>query len=144
MSRWVFRFGTAISAVGLAFASTHEVLAPWPGVSKANVHRIQPGMDLRQVECILGGSALYTIDRGKRIGRIANHYARLGRMWGSRDRVALVAFDNDNRVQKAECRLSVNSLDGGVLLLSLWLRIEPEDLAHRVVVPPYLGPRGGP
>jgi hypothetical protein len=57
-----------MALVALAFAVTHERLGPWPGLTKANVERIKPGMTMRDVEGILGGAgrARVTITEGGR------------------------------------------------------------------------------
>jgi hypothetical protein len=54
MSKRVYFFGLAMSAVALAFVLAEQLF--WePGVSAASVRRIRPGMTLAEVEAILGG-----------------------------------------------------------------------------------------
>jgi hypothetical protein len=60
MSKRVYFFGLAITAVALAFLLAEQLF--WePGVSAASVRRIRPGMHLAEVEKILGGRSI--IDR---------------------------------------------------------------------------------
>jgi hypothetical protein len=48
---WV---GVAVTLVALALGTTTRILGPSPGVTEANVRRIQPGMTMKEVEAILG------------------------------------------------------------------------------------------
>src|SRR5262245_40857972 len=57
MPRLTYLAGVALVLVGGGLALTHELLGPWPGVTEANVRRIQPGMTLAQVEATLGAAA---------------------------------------------------------------------------------------
>src|SRR5262245_4174386 len=54
MSKQVYLLGVGVALVALAFAVTHQLLTPPPGVTEANVTRLRPGMTLNQVEAILG------------------------------------------------------------------------------------------
>ena len=56
MSRRMYLLGVGIVLVGLAFAVTDWALRPpfEPGVTEANVRRIQPGMTPSDVERVLG------------------------------------------------------------------------------------------
>jgi hypothetical protein len=68
MRRTVWRLawvGGALCLVGLAFGVTVRLLGPEPpGVTEANVKKIRPGMDLQEVEAILGGPGHLNISAG--------------------------------------------------------------------------------
>lgn len=66
MPRWVFSLGVGLLLMAVAFVVTCAVLGPSPGVTEANVKRINPGMTLTEVEGILGGGGrcMVTITEG--------------------------------------------------------------------------------
>jgi hypothetical protein len=55
MPRTIFLLGVGIVLVAAAFVVTHEVVGPKPGPTAANARRIKVGMQLHEVEAILGG-----------------------------------------------------------------------------------------
>jgi hypothetical protein len=56
MSRRVYLLGLGLALVALALAFTDWALSLRPGVTEANVRRIENGMTMDQVEAILGGA----------------------------------------------------------------------------------------
>src|SRR5262249_7093689 len=54
MSRQVFLFGVGFSLIALAFTITDYLLTLQPGITEANMKRIQKGMSEEDVKAILG------------------------------------------------------------------------------------------
>src|SRR5262249_36879003 len=54
MSRQVYLLGAGLALVALSLAFTDWALTLRPGVTKANVKRVRPGMTVEEVEAILG------------------------------------------------------------------------------------------
>ncbi len=57
MKRWtrqVAWVGIALTVVALALGVTERLLEPLPGVARANVKRLRPGMTLAEVEGLFG------------------------------------------------------------------------------------------
>ena len=69
MSKRVYFFGLAIVAVALAFVLAEQLF--WePGVSASNVRRIRRGMNLAEVEAILGGRSDTDLEAAARSARL--------------------------------------------------------------------------
>jgi hypothetical protein len=95
MSKKTYIVGVSGTLVALVFVLTNALLAPSPGVTKANCARIQPGMTLEEVERIFGGSPAERIDHW--LNGPPQSCAWYG---GSGD--AIVDFRKDGRVRRAD------------------------------------------
>ena len=97
MPRLTYLTGLALLLVAGAFRLTDWLVAPPPGVTEANVRRIQEGMALERVEQLLGGGAT-----GFRTGRRAGGRAVGCHFWFSPCGEAAVWVDGLGRVVSAE------------------------------------------
>jgi hypothetical protein len=106
MSGRLYLLGLGLALVAAAFVLTDAVLGPHPGVTEANVRRIRAGMLQGEVEALLGGPPLRTLDLDMNI-RIRPHGpdeepTRWVAMWRGPTGDAIVQFNRPGGVDCAE------------------------------------------
>jgi outer membrane protein assembly factor BamE (lipoprotein component of BamABCDE complex) len=86
--RWITLAGILAACVCLTLAVL-AMLPPHPGVTLANIERIEDGMTLAEVEKILGGPAEYSFNQRRKILGWTNHNSQAS---------VTLYFDGDDRV----------------------------------------------
>jgi hypothetical protein len=101
MSRRVYLLGVGIVLVALAFVLTDALL--WePGVTAANVRRVQPGMTLAEVKARLGEQTGFPVEvTGRHNGQRWEKWRppRLAYVWEGATGSAWVVMDTADRVE---------------------------------------------
>jgi hypothetical protein len=124
MSRRVYLLGVGLALVALALAFTDWALGLRPGVTEANVKRIQTGMTLAEVEFLLGSwpTEESVVARELAVSWVVNCYStRLS--WFAPRGEARVYFRAGGRVEAAEWVLRPDGASKGDLphRLRAWL-----------------------
>jgi hypothetical protein len=116
MSRRVYLLGVGMALVALGLAFTDWALSLQPGVTKANVERIKPGMTLAEAEYLLGGPprmAWY-------MGRSVRRPPFIGG-WRGESGNALVWVDDSATVERVEWNRGRGAKPGLLARLRAWL-----------------------